>query len=238
MTDHGADTGGEQSSGLSLELRRLLPQAGGSASGALIGLAIGGPPGAAAGAFLAPAGSVVAALAHEALRRRRQRATEVFAEAAALRSQSPDDFGDQLCVDEPSFEFAMEILTSAAEEPLAEKRRAYARLLGNPEATEQVAPNFALLLARALAAMDETHVNILRKVAEGTGNHVNPPEAAGTSADDLATSAGVDPTLLRYYVRLLELFGLITDAAGKQGPIRPPRWQITALGSRCLELLS
>jgi predicted Rossmann fold nucleotide-binding protein DprA/Smf involved in DNA uptake len=214
-------------------IRGVAPEASGAASGALIGLAIGGPIGALSGAVLSPAGAALARLVQQGAQRRAERAVDVLASAAQLAGSTPDDIVDTLSVSEDRFALAIEILAAAADTPLRDKRRALARLLAESTAAHSV--DIALVVARALNALDESHMAVLFVISDSREG-----EERGLTPEQMASRLGMPAELLRYQVRLLELYGLITDAGAKHVTMPGPivRWQITALGQECVKLLA
>lgn len=232
MSTVDGDNDNYQEEKINLKKRAIdvLPEAGGSVGGALVGLAVGGPAGAIAGATVAPAASALLHIVKDALQRRTERAENVLLRAAELSDGSVADLENRLTQSDDRLAFAVSVLTAAADTPLEEKITAFARLLaaGVQVDTNKLVDEYAMI-AKALAAMDEPHIQLLAAISSSREDQDEP--RSGLLPEDLARKFDTGPEFLRPYVRLLEFYGLITDVGFRtpetQGTVR---WQITDLG--------
>lgn len=215
----------------------LLPEVGGSVGGALVGLAIGGPGGAIAGAATAPAVVTLMNIVKDALQRRTERAQQVLVEAADLCDLSIVELESLLTESDERLAFSVSVLTAAADTPLSEKIAAFTRLLAlGAQAEREQLVNEYLLITHALTAMEAPHLQVLVAVSSSQEDRDEP--MLGLTPDDLAGELKVLPESLRPLVRLLELYGLITDVGHRKPETQNSiRWQITDLGFLCLKLL-
>ena len=107
-------------------LLELLPAGSGSVGGALVGLALGGPGGALAGAAVEP---VLEQVVSETLARRRARGQQALAVAASSVGITPGDLLDRILRDEQLLDLAAAVVAAASETMVEAKIRALGRAL-------------------------------------------------------------------------------------------------------------
>lgn len=207
----------------------LLPTTSGAIGGAIVGLGLGGPVGALAGAAVSP---VLTELAQAVQQRRAQRAQETLQYAASAASTPLETLRDRIMEDEDRLDLAIAVLTASADASLHAKRAALGRVLGKGTSDKDRQLGRYLNMARALAILEESHIQVLALVNGGTDPRTWTPQELEDALDESADS-------LRPVVRQLELHGLITDLAW-QPEYRHliVAWSSTALGRECLALLS
>ncbi len=205
-------------------------RAAGAAAGSLVGLGIGGPPGALIGAITGPAVTALVEVVEEAARRRLNRWSRTYEHAAELASTTTEELSALLTANDEKLEIALQALTSAGQCTVREKAQALAASIAAVATSETNHEIDAIaLVVKALAELDRAHLVLLRLVAEADPDSATP--------DYLAERSGAAIPILRPVVRLLELHGLIADAnrlrPGAVGVI----WELTDLGKLCLRLL-
>lgn len=233
MANRSEGQEGQHSESLLERAKSVIPETGGSIGGALLGLAVGGPAGAVAGAAATPVATAVIRIAREALLSRTSRAEQVLLAAADENRQSVDEFTSRIINEPEQLSFAAFILAEASETLISAKIQAFSRLLasGINDATKPLLTEYTLI-AKAIAMMDEPHIIVLSSIA-------NSQISDGLSPDELAATVGASAENLRPYVRMLELYGLITDTSWRSSSSQMSiTWTVTDLGRACLDFLS
>jgi hypothetical protein len=222
-------------------LVELLPAGSGSVGGALVGLALGGPEGALAGAAVEP---VLAQVVSETLTRRRQRAGRALAVAATEVGTTPEALLQQILANERLLDLAAAVVAAASETMLEAKIRALGRALASGVlAHDEAVVDKQRFLVDTLTELDAPHVRVLTQLSvehEDYWPTIYAPGqegAHGWSAGDLAAELpGVAP-VLQPVLHGLASRALVTDTGqgtwGYRG-VESQRWVLTDFGKSCL----
>ncbi len=200
----------------------------GSAAGALVGLALGGPAGAVVGAAVTPAAIAAIAVVENAARKRWARAEQAMETAAVIAGVSVSELEARLAEDDERLEMAAQVLSAAAQTTVKVKAEALAMTIAaisaaSPSKLEQIS-----LVVRALEVLEGLDLAVLDMVGRSGSGGVTPSA--------LETETGIAAETLRPAVRLLELHGLITDR-GRLSEQPGVTWELTTLGDLMLNLL-
>lgn len=235
------------------------PEAVGGVGGALVGYTLGGIEGTILGPLATPALVATVRLGLTALIPRWQRGSQVVGAAAAELHVDLDELAARANADPQRLELLARVLEAAGRTTVEEKIPALGRVLaaglsngGNVEE--------ARLLANALDVIEAPHVQLLAAI------HGQPPHPAqpdwlvntGKSPHGILEKLPGHRPMFEPLVHMLEGQGLVKNIgeAGGQVPnpddarfghdgvstqsgrrSAEPRWQVTVLGKRCLQLL-
>ena len=225
-------------------LLELLPAGSGSVGGALVGLALGGPEGALAGAAVEP---VLEQVVSETLARRRARGRQALAVAASSTDITPEDLLDRILRDEQLLDLAAAVVAAASETMVEAKIQALGRALAaGALATDDAVVDEQRFLVDILADLEAPHIRVLKQLSiqhEGYGSPRTPDggrRAYGWSTEDLSDRMPGMAVILRPVLNVLAGRELVRDTAvGSLGyvPGEGERWVVTDTGTRCLNLL-
>jgi hypothetical protein len=225
-------------------LLELLPAGSGSVGGALVGLALGGPEGALAGAAVEP---VLEQVVSETLARRRQRGQRALAIAASAAGMTPEELLERILHDERLLDLGAAVVAAASKTMVEAKIRALGRALATGAlATDDAVVDEQRFLVDTLADLEAVHFRVLTHVSvqhSGYGSPQSPEgwrQAYGWSIEDLSAQLPGTAVILRPVLGVLAGRELIRDmGVGSLDYLagESERWVITDTGTRCLLLL-
>jgi hypothetical protein len=225
------------SSGPLEHVRAATPESWALATGTALGLFVGGPDGAIAGAAAAPYLLAFIQIAGDARRQRIGSAEHLLAVTGDDLGKSPDELREIVVSDPRLLELAARVIEAAGRTTMEDKLQALSRVLANG-LRDDAAIDEAVFVADALSAMEPPHVLVLRTIDRSL------PEPAsgepGWSTHWLLLEYPMYEKVLASVLRALERHGLITDLAlGTWGAAEGHAYYaVTGLGTSVLELLS
>jgi hypothetical protein len=188
--DDEPDATEEQPRPVTRRLLELLPPGSGSVGGALVGLALGGPQGALAGAAVEP---VLELIVSETLTRRRERGQRVLAVASSAAGMPPEELLQRILRDERLLDLAAAVVAAASQTMVDAKIRTLGRALAaGALASDDAIVDEQRFLVDTLADLEAPHVRVLHQLSiehDGYGSPRSPqggPRAYGWSTGDLA----------------------------------------------------
>lgn len=192
-------------------------------TGGLIGLAIGGPPGAAIGAVLPPALSAAVRITSSAVQRKLQRAEKIVQGAAEISGRTVPDFEELILADADKTDLFASAL-SAAMDSRDDIRTLYTALLAELAiASSELEVDRIQLIVKALRDLDRTQLRIMIALST-SGKSLTPSQ--------ISDALGIPAVELRGSVRDLEARGIIKDIG--EGHVE---WKLRELGQSINELL-
>lgn len=227
-------------------VRQALPDV---LSGAATGVAVGGPPGALAGAA-APALAALWRGARAADERQWQQAAEATQTAADALDVEPEAVVDQALADPGRTELLRRVVQAAGRSAIEDKVHALGRVLATGLHDDGARLDEALPLAAALAELDPAHVRLLAHMAD-RGMYTDHPAQLGDrprlGLHRLGEALPGSELVATSVMRTLERHGLADDPnpgvmdGGDMSITDPdhigPGYAVTPLGRRCLDLL-
>ncbi len=200
----------------SIELQKDAVNIGSSVTGALVGLALGGPIGAILGATASPALVMTYNILNRAIERRKERAIQILNHAFQIAKISPDDAILILNSDDSKVDDLLSLLRIIAEtDPNFDN--ILSSIIGESIKTKQ---NYSrerlLILSDSIRNLRHVHLQILKAIFDAGGT---------LEATSIAEKVNVPIIELRSVVRDLELRGMILDT--EKDPIE---WKIRELG--------
>lgn len=189
----------------------------GAVTGALVGLALGGPVGSVLGAATQPVVVMTARVVHDVLERKRMRGQAVV-EQALRNARMDSDFAITILSDDPdkTDDFISLLRTIAESDPSIDV--VVAALLSETLLSDNELKRERLrIIGDAIRHLRGTHLHILRSLQDAGGQ---------LPASEIASRIGIPEIELRSVVRDLELRGMIKDCG-----LHPIEWKLRELGS-------
>ena len=205
------------------EIEKDMVNISSSVTGALVGLAVGGPPGALIGATVSPLITMTHGVISRAINRKRERAKKILNQAFSISRLSPEDAINLLNIDDNKTDDFLRLLkvVSESDEHLDD---ILANLLSQTlKSKTDTDRERLLILGDALKNMRSTHIKIITALKDNEG--VLPSKK-------IAQIINIPEIELRNTVRDLELRGIIEDN-GKE----PTIWNLRELGVAISEFI-
>ncbi len=205
------------------EIEKDMVNIGSSVTGVLVGLAVGGPPGAIIGATVSPLITMAHGIVARALDRKRERTKRILDQAFSISKLSPEDVINLLNIDDNKTDDFLRLLKVIADSD-DHLDDILANLLSQTLISQtDTDRERLLLLGDALKNMRRTHIKIITALKEHSG--ILP-------AKRIAQIVNIPEIELRNTVRDLELRGIIEDN-GKE----PTIWHLRELGIAISEFI-
>jgi hypothetical protein len=221
-----------------------------AAAGGLLGYELGGPLGAVLGSTAPPAVKLAWHLGNQALVGRLTRGSRSLDIAAAQLDVDLDELASRATSDPARLELLARVLEAAGRTPLEQKIPALGQVLalgiGHEDRVDE-----ALILAHALDGLETPHVQVMQQLA-GDGYRPATPDSGNTGGQTTAVIRSALPAqadTIEAVLNALTGLGVTEDVSTPHtrptldtlftaGTTRtPPRWRLTDLGRRCLDLL-
>lgn len=206
------------------EIKKGALEIGGSVTGALVGLAIGGPVGAIAGAAVTPIISMTHNIVSKAKARRIARANEIVERSFKAANISPEEAINILNDNDSKADEYIRLLRTVMESD-QELDIILSNLLSHVLTSDNtIEEERLLILADSIRNMRSVHIKIIKSLYESQDNRQTAPQ--------IALKLQIPEIELRNTVRDLELRGIIKDLDKS-----PTLWQLRELGISLAQLL-
>jgi len=197
-------------------------EAGSAVVGTIVGLALGGPVGAIAGAAVAPVISTTVKIVQRALHERHERAKRVMEQSLNEANLSPEQVLALMGDSTEKTESVLRLLEQASKSDPSLEQVLQSILSSTFLSETEIQRERLLIIADAIDGMRVIHMRILE--ALGTHDGI-------LSAGEIARAVNIPEVELRSVVRDLELRGMIKD-----NQTHPIEWRLRTLGKAVLEL--